>query len=92
MGGFTALMIASQFGHAEVGKLLIERGAKLDLQVTCGPTALLIASAQGNTEIVKILLENGANTELKTMEGKTAYDYAKNEEIKTLLTNYKKEQ
>jgi ankyrin repeat protein len=92
MGGFTALMMASQFGHAEVVKLLLDRGAKLDLQVSGGPTALLIASAHGNTEVVKLLLENGANPDLKTIEGKTAYDYAKNDEIKTLLTNYMKKQ
>jgi uncharacterized protein len=87
--GFTALMIASQFGHSEVVKLLLERGAKIDLQMPTGITALIIASANGKTEVVKLLLEKGANAELKTIEGKTAYDYAANSEIKTLLSNYK---
>jgi ankyrin repeat protein len=36
------------------------------------------------------LLEKGANTELKSDEGKTAYDYAKNDTIKTLISSYKK--
>jgi ankyrin repeat protein len=91
-GGFTALMIASQFGHIEVVKLLLERGAKLDLQVPSGPTALIIASAQGNTDVVKLLLESGANKELKTLEGKKALDYAKNTDIETLLTETKRKQ
>jgi ankyrin repeat protein len=51
---------------------------------------LIIASAHGNTEIVKLLLGKGANTELKTVEGKTAYDYATNDEIKTLISGYSK--
>ncbi len=83
-------MIASQYNRAEVVKLLLDKGVKLDLQVPTGPTALIIASAHGNTEIVKLLLGKGANTELKTVEGKTAYDYATNDEIKTLISGYSK--
>jgi ankyrin repeat protein len=50
----------------------------------------MAASRQGHTETVKLLLEKGANAEIKSLESKTAYDYAKSEGIKILLTAYMK--
>jgi ankyrin repeat protein len=88
--GVTALNLASQNGHKEVVKLLLEKGAKMDLQAKIGVTALIMAAQEGYIQIVKFLLEKGANPNLKDNTGKTAYDYAKNNEIKTLLTNYMK--
>jgi ankyrin repeat protein len=64
----------------------------VDLQLPEGPTALIIAAAHGNIEVVRQLLEKGANIGLKTIEGKTVYDYAANDEIKTMLSNYGKKE
>jgi hypothetical protein len=50
----------------------------------------MAASEEGYGEIVKLLLANGANPALKTNNGETAFDVAKNSDIKDLLTNYRK--
>ncbi len=51
---------------------------------------LMYGSLNGCIEVVKALLDKGANTELKTIEGAKALDYAKNADIKALLTKVKK--
>ena len=68
----TTLMFATQCGLNEIAELLIEKGAKLDLQTKYGLTALMIASSFGNTRIAKQLIEKGANQDLKDCMGKTA--------------------
>ncbi len=65
--GWSALLVASQKGHAEVAKILLENGAQVDLQ-----DALLIASWNGHTEMVMILLENGAQVDLQYKNGSSA--------------------
>jgi ankyrin repeat protein len=47
----------------------------------------MVASMNGQTDIVSLLLNRGANPGLKTSDGKTAFDYAGNEDIKSLLGN-----
>ena len=59
--GRTALMNASQNGHTEVAKLLIENGAVVNKAENDGWTAFMSASRNGHTEIVKLLIENGAD-------------------------------
>ena len=65
----TALMQASLEDHTEVVKMLLECGAKIDIQVTGsddddnvfdGVTALMLAAMAGKSKTVKLLLEKGA--------------------------------
>ena len=58
--GMTILMTASQEGHPEVVKLLLEKGADVNAKSNTGATALICASQQGNPEVAKLLLEKGA--------------------------------
>ena len=76
--GFSLLMLAAKSGHAEVVKVLIERGASVDhTEPLEGKTALMLAAERGLTEIVEILLGNGANVDRKEKTfGYTALDYA----------------
>ncbi len=72
-GGNTALMIAigqDGFTHTESAKLLINKGAKLDIQNRLGNTALM--DAVHNTEIAKILIDKGAKIDLQNIGGETA--------------------
>ena len=59
--GFTPLFVASQRGHTEIVKALLEND---DIDVnkasSDGATPLLIASQNGHTEIVDALLKNTA--------------------------------
>ncbi len=71
-GQLSLLMLASEDGYTEVCKILIDKGANLDLRDYEDETALLIASQRGRTEIVKLLLSKGAKLDLKDKEGETA--------------------
>ena len=55
--GLTALMMASANGHTEIVKLLLDKGADVNVKNTYGITALFTASVHGHTEIVKLLLD-----------------------------------
>ena len=70
--GFTALFMASDYGHLEVARLMIEKGAKLDLRDNNDATALYIASRNGHLEVARLLIEKGATVDLQTMHGATA--------------------
>lgn len=52
-------------GYAEIVKLLIDKGAKVDETDKGGHTPLHFASREGKTEVVKLLLEHGANPDQK---------------------------
>jgi ankyrin repeat protein len=72
-GGNTALMLAignEQETHTESAKILIERGAKIDLQNRMYETALMLAVH--NTEIAKILIDKGAKIDIQDVGGETA--------------------
>jgi len=90
MSIFRGIMSASFNGYIEIIKLLLEKEIKINLLTKDGWSALILASLNGKTEAVKLLLDKGANPDLKSNEGKTAYDYAKNDDIKTLLARYLK--
>ncbi len=59
----TALQCATANGHAEVVRLLLERGANLEIKDRDGKgvTALLMAADNHNIEITKLLLKAGAD-------------------------------
>jgi FOG: Ankyrin repeat len=77
----TALMKAIIYGYHESARILIENGAKLDIQDACGNTALMHAANRlrvngkevgENKEDTKLLVENGANLNTQNLDGMTA--------------------
>ena len=54
------LLYASQFGHEESVRALIEKGANLETVDEEGNTALQLASYYGNRKVEKVLCKHGA--------------------------------
>ena len=71
-GETSALMQASYHGNSEIVKMLMEKGAKVNLQNEKKVSALILAADQGNVEVMKQLLEKGADVNLKGEGGFTA--------------------
>jgi uncharacterized protein len=88
----TALMWAA--GHADnvvnneglrTVKLLLERGATLDLADDRGRTALMIAAALGHGEIAQALVAAGADRAKRDKTGKSAADLAGGAQLKAIV-------
>ena len=75
--GETALIWATHIGNEEIARLLIENGAKLDLQDKDDKTALMHAIQHDYLkEIAKLLIKKGTNLNLQDKEGMTALMHA----------------
>ena len=61
----TPLIAAAQRGNTANAKLLIAKGAQLDLQNDSGSTALLLAAKDGRLSAVRLLAEAGADIDLQ---------------------------
>jgi ankyrin repeat protein len=81
-GGRTGLYLASMYGHTEIVKLLLDKGADANLPKQAfeghtdgeydGHTALYVACKRGHTEVVKLLLAKGADVNAKDYNGNYA--------------------
>ncbi|MEO7223485.1 MAG: ankyrin repeat domain-containing protein, partial [Devosia sp.] len=60
-GGVTALYVACEKGNVELARLLISRGADVNLMVKLQRTPLYGAIKGGYADIVKLLLDSGAD-------------------------------
>ena len=55
--GETPLFVACKYGHSEIVRMLIEKGADVTITNTHGESPIFIASCRGFADIVEILLE-----------------------------------
>jgi hypothetical protein len=74
--GHTALMYAAEFGHVEVGKLLLANGADINAGDNFNDPALNVAAFHGQLEFAKMLVENGAELNVPGYVGRTALGHA----------------
>lgn len=73
-------------------KILISKGANLNIKSLDGTTPLMIAAEKGHIDIVKFLVENGARVDEKNKNGESAFEIAKkyyNPKITIYLNNIK---
>ena len=63
-------------GYADVARLLVARGANLNLQNGNGGTALMFATMFGRNELVRLLVEAGADQTIADRRGLTALHLA----------------
>ena len=88
--GMTALHLASEYGHPEVAKLLIEAGADVNATEDDSKLAHCIGrQSMDMREVVTLLLENGAGVDVMDGEGFApihwAAEYGHLEVIKILV-------
>lgn len=65
----SALFIASQYGHFDVVRTLVERKANIEFVWQSGATPLFIASQNGHKPVVAYLLAHGANVNKPRLDG-----------------------
>lgn len=86
--GNTLLHKACEKKDLEMVRILLAKGAQVDIANEMELTPLLIACDQDDTEVAKLLLEKGANPQVKNAFGRTPLDIAEaheNETMKKLL-------
>jgi hypothetical protein len=74
----SALHIAVREGHLDIAKLLIDRGAEIDVLDRKDFTPLHNSAWNGNLEMTKLLLDAGADIEASTYDGDTPLSLAQN--------------
>ena len=74
--GATPVHLASCYGHLDVAKYLIDRGAEVESNDKDGMSPLHYASKEGNLDTVKYLVLAGARIEKHTEEGLTSLLFA----------------
>ena len=73
---YTPLNVAAYYGQPSLLKVLIQRGANLELPDIDGHTPVINAARKGHTECVECLLDNGAKTDVFDKKGNCALHYA----------------
>src|SRR5207245_9851476 len=56
-------------GHADLVKVLLDRGTDVNARNASGSTPLHDAALKGQTEVVRVLLEHGADVKAKNADG-----------------------
>ena len=74
--GDTLLMSAAYGGQEAMVRMLLQRGASVNLQNSFGGTALMFAASKGHTTIVQALLDAKADALLQDNDGWTALMFA----------------
>jgi len=72
INGITALTAASDCGHFDTVKYLIQHGASVNQTILNGWTPLAYAASQGHIQIVKCLIKYGALVNTKNEQDYTA--------------------
>ena len=82
--GVTPLIVAAGM-NADVVKLLIAKGARVNAKAAGGYTALMSAALNGRKDIVKLLLDSGADPTPKDTSIRTAIKYAQEKNHKDIV-------
>jgi len=64
-------------GSTEIGRLLLDAGADVNVRQPGGFTPLHAAAQGGNAELVELLLERGADRDVRLDDGRTPEDLAR---------------
>ena len=84
MGGYTPLLFAAHAGDVATARLLVEKGADVNVVSETDGSPLIMAASQGNEDFALYLLEAGADPNAVDGNGMTALHYALRDGIKVL--------
>ena len=70
-GAKTPLLYAAREGHTDVAKLLLEKGAGIEIADADGVTPLLMAVLNGQLSLAQFLMDRGANVNVSDWYGQT---------------------
>ncbi len=76
VGGWTPLHYAATEGHDEVVRILLEKGARVNVQTAAGVTPLYMAARKPSRKVVMQLLKAGAYRDLCNDKGLSPADAA----------------
>jgi ankyrin repeat protein len=83
--GSTALIKACKKGDVPTVRVLLERGADLDVSDKQGNTALMMAVYRNHYEIARLLIALGADPGRQNKSGNTARTFAQSAKMKEIL-------
>ncbi len=86
--GYSALMLASLYGHEQFVDFLIENKANIHHTNHKGSDALMMASAYGQNAIASKLLSIGVDSSRENSKGFTALDYAVQQGSKEIVASF----
>lgn len=72
----TYLMVATDLGHLEVARTLLDRGADIEGEDDLGDRALMRAAAAGRADLASLLLERGADLDARNWADVSALSMA----------------
>ena len=71
-----ALIYATDGGYINIVRLLLDKGADINVKDRYDATPLIIATENEDTDMVQLLLDRGANTNIQESDGYTAFSTA----------------
>ncbi|GBO07023.1 Ankyrin-1 [Araneus ventricosus] len=74
--GFSLLHIAAQFGHLNIMKHLIQKGADIKSENDAGSKPIHVAAREGHKDIVQFLIDLDPTSKQLTADSKTVIHYA----------------
>merc|ERR1712072_273858 len=88
--GRTPLWIACQNGRVDAARLLLDKGADVNLATEKGTTPLHgvcdhWCCEDSHIEVVRLLLANGADVDQTTKDGQTSLDIAKSKDRSSIV-------
>ena len=84
MGGYTPLLFATRVGDVATARLLVDRGADVNVASETDGSPLIMAASQGHEDLAVYLLGHGADPKAVDVNGMTALHYALRDGIKIL--------
>ena len=87
----TVLMWSVENGHADLARMLLERGANVNAAAIGNKTPLHAAAEKGKLDSIHVLLEYGADVDARNAKGKTPRQLAEeagNTNAAALLAGY----